>query len=349
MKYADRIKKLRRGMEVNGILIASLKSSFPNVYYFTGIENYFESHFLLITKKNIALLSYDMENAKKHRIKNVFNLADMKVYDFLKKFNLHEKKVGIDGKVAYSFYSKLKEKLPRIKFVDMSEKILKIRSVKDEEEIKRISKVCALTKKIIKENLYIIKSGKSEKQIAKEFRKAIINNGNEEAFDLIAAADVNSSCIHHKATDLKMKELLLLDVGLKRKNYCSDVSKIFLIKRNNEIGRAIKTLRKLHSLLKKRIKIGVKAASIDKFAQDFLIKAGYKKEQYGNFHALGHGVGIEVQECPLISIKSNEAFKENMVFTVEPAIYFRGKWGVRIEDVIWLKRSGAKNLTNFKH
>lgn len=76
-----------------------------------------------------------------------------------------------------------------------------------------------------------------------------------------------------------------------------------------------------------------------------IYNAGYE----GCFgHSLGHSVGIEIHEMPGFSpsIAPETTAKEGMVITVEPGIYLEGRFGVRIEDMVWLAPDGTKDLTN---
>ena len=61
-------------------------------------------------------------------------------------------------------------------------------------------------------------------------------------------------------------------------------------------------------------------------------------------HGVGHGVGLEVHEMPRVSSKVKTLLCENMVITIEPGIYIEGLGGIRIEDMVVLKKDGCKNL-----
>jgi len=74
-------------------------------------------------------------------------------------------------------------------------------------------------------------------------------------------------------------------------------------------------------------------------------------ESFKNFfgfdmqHALGHGIGLDIHEYPIISPKSKNIFRNNMIFTIEPGVYTK-TGGFRIENDILIKSGKPKILTN---
>ena len=91
------------------------------------------------------------------------------------------------------------------------------------------------------------------------------------------------------------------------------------------------------------MKAGCIGGDIHQLALDIISKEGY-----GEYfqHGLGHSVGLEIHEDPRASLNGTAKLECGNVLTVEPGIYLPGKFGVRIEDMIWLSPDGPKNLTN---
>ena len=88
-------------------------------------------------------------------------------------------------------------------------------------------------------------------------------------------------------------------------------------------------------------KAGSESAEVDHAARKVLQKAWFS----GNFtHSTGHGVGLEIHEAPRVAKGQKEVLRPGMVITIEPGVYFRGKWGVRIEDMVVVTEHGCEVL-----
>jgi len=91
----------------------------------------------------------------------------------------------------------------------------------------------------------------------------------------------------------------------------------------------------------KEIKPGVEVAFVSNKVREYLKNMNVEK----NFtHSLGHSVGIEVHDGLIISTKSKTVFEEGMIFTIEPGLYFEGKFGIRLEDMIIVTKDGCEIL-----
>ena len=90
------------------------------------------------------------------------------------------------------------------------------------------------------------------------------------------------------------------------------------------------------------IKIGGSCFDVGKAARDVIYGAGYE----GCFgHGLGHSLGLQVHENPRFNQVSKDIIEPGLVMSVEPGIYIEGRFGCRIEDVVYTTEDGFINLT----
>jgi len=164
------------------------------------------------------------------------------------------------------------------------------------------------------------------------------------AFEIIVAGGANSAFAHHipGARKLRDRQNVLIDIGVDVCGYKSDLTRVFFLGKINSLTRRIfDIVRVAQDRAIARIRPGVVASYVDSASREFITKKGYGK-YFG--HNLGHGVGLEVHEAPHISPRSQEILRPGMVFTVEPAIYLPGKFGIRIEDMVLVTDKGCVKL-----
>ncbi len=195
----------------------------------------------------------------------------------------------------------------------------------------------------------------SEEELNYEAENLLKNKGQLGlSFAPITALNANAAKAHALPTKNRIKngDLLLFDAGVKYYRYCSDRTRTFEVSENSSVDKAQKfsdskkdeiyhIVLEAQNLAIKAVKPGVKACEIDKAAREFIAKNGYEKEF---FHSTGHGVGLDIHELPRISPKSEQIIEKGMVFSIEPGIYLKDEFGVRIEDVVVVTDDGCKIL-----
>jgi Xaa-Pro aminopeptidase len=251
--------------------------------------------------------------------------------------------------------SKVKGK--QVKFIDVSGEIEKTREIKSKKEIGMMKKSQEINEKVfkaIKKVIQDFQKGKTraaiqEIDLAQKIKELGGKFGAEDvSFDPIVGFGKNSASVHHNPgkTKLKKNDIVLIDMGMKYKGYCSDMSRMILPPKPSEKMKEIyKLVLKAQLAGCKGVKAGISGAAADKLSREVIEEAGY-----GEFysHSGGHGVGLDIHETPNLSKKFKGKLKENSVITIEPGIYLPGKFGVRIEDMVLVKKNGNKNLTRIK-
>ena len=231
----------------------------------------------------------------------------------------------------------------------LNDAILSMRSVKEPQEVACIQKAQAITDAAFWEILDFIKPGKTEKEIAAYLEYCMRRRGADGlAFETIAAGGPNSAKPHAVPGDrpLQTGDFFTLDYGASWGGYCSDMTRTVAVgEPTEEMRRVYQTVLDAQCLGIRTAQVGVSCRAVDEAARELIYKAGYE----GCFgHSLGHSVGLEIHEMPGFSpsIDPQTLCREGMVITVEPGVYLEGRFGVRIEDMVWFAPDGTKDLTN---
>ncbi len=254
--------------------------------------------------------------------------------------------IAIEDTMQISRYMKLCEACKNISFRMEGEAIHECRMIKDEKEIQKIAEAEAIGDAAFSYILDRIKPGVTEAEIALELEFFMKRKGASRlSFDTIVASGTNSSMPHAQVTDKKIRqgEFVTMDFGCVYQGYCSDMTRTVAVGRPTQEMKEVYQIvldANLHAM--EGIMEGKRCSEIDAIARDYIVKYGYG-EYFG--HGLGHGVGLDIHEEPRFSPKCDVVTRENMVITDEPGIYLPGNFGVRIEDLVVVKKDGFTKLS----
>ena len=250
--------------------------------------------------------------------------------------------------LTYSEFTGMEKLLkPRVNLISAKGVVEKIRSVKDNDEVDLIRRAASLADDAVTLAIQESKPGKSEFEIAWVIEKFLRENGADGvAFDTIVATGANSAKPHHRAgsTIIKAGDPLVIDMGALLNGYRSDITRTILVEGEDEKFRCVyEVVLEAQITAIEAAKQGVIAKEVDLVAREVIANHGFGQ----NFsHGLGHGVGLNVHEMPMVVPSSDHILEEGMIFTVEPGIYLPGWGGVRIEDMVLLEEAEVSLLTN---
>ncbi len=233
----------------------------------------------------------------------------------------------------------------KIKLVPANSITERLRMVKDTGEIKIIREALELNLKAYQMVKPRLKPGVRESDILAYLENFMRQHGVCFAFDPIIASGPNSAYPHARVTSRQLcsKEPVLIDLGVGLKGYKSDLTRMFFLdKMPASYKDVLDKVRGASEAALKMIRPGIKAKDVDAAARNYLKEQGLA--EYFT-HSLGHGVGLEVHEAPGLSASSNVVLEENMVFTVEPGVYFPGKYGIRLEEMVRVTKKGCEVLS----
>lgn len=224
--------------------------------------------------------------------------------------------------------------------------VWELRKIKDPQEQERMRKAAKTTVAGMKAAYETIKPGITEINVAAEIEYAMRKNkGYGTAFETIVASGARSAYPHGGCADRKIQkgDLVVVDIGSTHEYYKSDMTRTFAAgKPTQKQQKLYETVKTAQEKAYHAIKAKAKAKDIDQVARKIIETAGYGE----NFnHGLGHGVGLEIHEPPILGTISKDKLTEGNVVTDEPGIYFPGWGGIRIEDTVLVKNRKSEKLT----
>ncbi|HEX9064817.1 MAG TPA: aminopeptidase P family protein [Streptosporangiaceae bacterium] len=221
-----------------------------------------------------------------------------------------------------------------------------LRMVKDETELGLLARASAITAEAFSAVLGELRPGVTEGAYAIALERAMTDLGAEAvAFDTIVASGPNGAVPHHHPGDRAFEagDLVTVDCGARVGGYHADMT------RTVAIGKPAAWQCEIYQLVAQAQAAGTAAArpgadtaDVDAAARDLIEAAGHG----GHFtHGLGHGVGLEIHEAPIISCGRAGRLADRVPITIEPGIYLPGRGGVRIEDTLVVRAgTGAAGL-----
>jgi len=312
----------------------------------------FEQDIIVAMQKHIIIittpLEYEIAIRQKPREARIIIVKKEKKFEYDLGKYLKGMVVGADESALPCKYYKIFKKMSKARrFVDASDAFSKAREVKDENEIVRIQKAVSITKRALAEILRHLQVGMTEKQLALIFDSLQERYGADgNAFPSIVSFGANSAMPHHLPdnTRLKSNSIVLIDVGARYRNYCSDITRTFFFKPDKTSAK-YKRMERMREIVENAqqiginiIKEGVDGSNVHKEVLNYINKADNSFYKGRFIHSLGHGLGIDDHDGSTLSPKGGR-LRNGMVTTCEPGIYVPGFGGIRTEDDILIGKN----------
>jgi len=336
---SDRIARLQARLE-EPLLVSSL----VNVLYLTGLSS---SNAALLVAPDGAQIFTDFRYAERARQIPGVELVQTK-RDFYRQLpSLVSGRIGFEpGALSYERYAALSEGglelIPREGLVEA------LRAVKDEGELETIRRAAAVTNEAfarIAEEPFV---GRTERDMAWRMEQLFHELGGEElSFPVIVAAGATGGSPHAVPGDrpIEKGQTVTIDAACRLGGYASDCTRTFLTgELPDELVRAYDVVLEAQLAGLAAVRAGADGVAVDQTARDVIEAAGLG-DLFG--HGLGHGLGLDVHEAPWLNAEFPSTLAAGNVVTVEPGVYFPGKGGIRIEDLVIVTDDGAEVLTPF--
>ncbi len=350
-KIIQRLTQIRFRIEelkADGLFVNYL----PNIRYLTNFSGSSAAMIIFLDEiwfftddryeEQVQTELYPLPNLKIHITRDVWN------YLIGKKLLKNISSLAFEAeKLNYQEVINIRNIIRPVKFKPGESIVEPYTMPKSPEELEYIKKACSMSEEVFSLVIKNFKPGMTEKELAAEIVYQARKLGSEgEPFSTIVVSGKRSSMPHGSPSNKQIKngEVVTVDFGCIVNGFCSDITRVFAV------GKSTKEQRAIYDLLIKakesaieKIRPFVNGKLVDQAARSLIAKAGY-----GDYfqHSLGHGIGIMPHEMPLITFrKENEIIPESCVLAIEPGVYIPKKYGLRIEDDVYVAKDNAKHLT----
>jgi len=350
---AERMGRLRAKMRETGTGLVALGPG-SHMQWLAGFYPHPDERPALLLvgaeKAGVLMPALNAEASRKETDLPMFVWADAEGPDAALSAALNEvfpQKAGrivLDETMRADFALLLLDVLPALPRTFTGDTVGLLRACKDKNEYRRLKASALLNDEAMKAAWAGLKPGMTEIEAAEIVKEFFAANGARVQFAVVGASE-NGAHPHHATGGrvLRHGDAVVLDIGGRLDGYPSDMTRMAII------GEPPEGYREVHAIVEKAVqaamaaaKPGVKAKEVDRAARDVIAAAGY-----GEYfvHRTGHGLGIDVHEPPYITATSETVLAEGMVFSIEPGIYLPGRFGIRLEDIVILRKDGPEILS----
>lgn len=226
----------------------------------------------------------------------------------------------------------------------------RLRMVKDAAELDELRAAGAAIDRVHARVPEILRVGRTEREVADDIAAAIVEEGHTEAAFVIVGSGPHGADPHHEVSDrvIEAGDVVVVDIGGPlASGYNSDCTRTYALgEPAPEIVEQYAVLERAQRASVDAVRPGVTAEAIDAAGRDLLTAAGLREFF---LHRTGHGIGLSVHEEPYIVAGNDIPVEPGMAFSIEPGIYFRGRWGARIEDIVIVTEEGCEPVNTRSH
>ncbi|SDD67828.1 Xaa-Pro aminopeptidase [Paracoccus isoporae] len=216
-----------------------------------------------------------------------------------------------------------------------------LRAAKDAEEQAAIKRAHQTNDRVMAAAFAALRAGMTERDLEAVITARHTAEGAVTEFCSVCFGP-NAAFPHHHSGDTRLTAdmAVLIDTGCRVDGYPSDMTRCgFFGTPDAQYLEVFAVVERAVQAALQAARPGVPARAVDKAARDVITAAGYG----ANFlHRTGHGLGLDIHEPPYITATSDQPLAEGNVFSIEPGIYLPGKFGVRLEEIVFLRADGPE-------
>lgn len=262
--------------------------------------------------------------------------------------------MGIEDSIELREFRELERAFSEAKwkpgFAETDGFVKKMRAVKDERELSAMRTAQAITDAAFEHIVEFMSEGMTELEVKRELEETMRRLGAEGlAFDSIVASGPNGAAPHSIAGERRLQagDMVVMDFGARKGGYCSDMTRTVCVGEATPLAREVfAAVREANEAVEAMIRPGRTGAAMHHLAEDVLAHNGFAGKMG---HGLGHGVGIDIHELPVLSPRNETPLEVGNVVTVEPGVYLPGEIGCRLEDFGVVTEDGFEVFTKSTH
>jgi Xaa-Pro aminopeptidase len=268
--------------------------------------------------------------------------------------------VGFEsGHLTVSDFETMRAALPAVDWKGGTDRVERLRVVKDDAEIVQIREAILFAERAFAMFRAMLQPEDCEKDLCDALEMYVRRAGGRcTSFPSIVAVGARAALAHAPPTrhHVREAELLLVDWGASGRFYKSDLTRVLVPRKNSRFSstppkRGLEPkLQEVYDVVLRAqraaidtLRPGVKTGEVDAAARQVIADAGYGDRFT---HSVGHGIGLEIHETPIMRPRTEFVLQAGMVVTVEPGIYIPDWGGVRIEDDVLITPDGREVLTS---
>ncbi|MDR3191999.1 MAG: Xaa-Pro peptidase family protein [Treponema sp.] len=351
-KRWDRAREKMREENLTALLLVPT----TDLYYLTGFRGHISDRFtaFLLTLEGAFFLYPVFEKNRINR--ELLDSAECLPYrdgedpygTFIDLLPQKDGPVAADTRIWGSVLLALQERLPKVRWLDAGKILVPLRMRKDGEEYRLLREAQRLAALGLEELYKWGLEGRTERETAAKLTEFCAQAGLEQAdWGPIVASGPNGANPHHLSGErlITRGDPVVIDFGGVYGGYQADMTRTPVIgKAGGEFKAVYETVLAANEAAFGAAKPGRPCEAVDAAARDLISRAAYG--EYFN-HRLGHGIGLDLHEDPYMVKGNTRLISPGMAFSDEPGIYLPGKFGVRIEDIIFMGEKEAERLTPF--
>jgi Xaa-Pro aminopeptidase len=253
-------------------------------------------------------------------------------------------RVAIGDQTWARFVLALQAALPGAQMDPASAVTGPLRMVKDPAEVEALRAAAHAVDAVGAEMRQQPFGGRTEIDVHREFADRILEHGHQRVNFAIVGSGPNGASPHHEAGSRLIGDgdVIVCDFGGTMDGYCSDITRMFVV------GEPSAEVREVYELLVDAQEQAVQAATVGTTCEEVdatarrVIAAGGLGDRF--IHRTGHGIGLEAHEDPYLVSGNRDPLEPGHAFSIEPGIYFPGRFGLRLEDIVVAAPAGPDRL-----